>query len=171
MAVTARDVWYFLLTVALALAFVGAYNLSVWLTQPDDPPAPPLSVTSVDGAVFTLSEHRGSVVVVDFFATWCEPCAIVESRLGQVFNASEVPGLVIVSVGGDLDEDMNMLGAYQNKHAIPWTVARGTEQVLSDWGIQQFPHVVVVDKEGRMAAVFHGLPEPGQLERAIRNAA
>lgn len=69
----------------------------------EDTPAPDFTLIDIDGNNFTLSQHRGKVILIDFMATWCPLCHIQLSELTEVF--SQVGDeIIMISIDIDLQE-------------------------------------------------------------------
>lgn len=70
-------------------------------SAPEPALAPDFTLTSLDGEPFTLSEHRGEVVVLNFWATWCLPCIAEMPELDALQREFEGDGLVVVGISQD----------------------------------------------------------------------
>src|SRR5437868_4964602 len=80
-----------------------------WSRKPlklsDNPPAPNFSVADLNGRPLTLSAYRGEVVLLNFWATWCEPCRKEIPRFIEFQNRYGNSGLQVVGIS--LDDDIN----------------------------------------------------------------
>jgi len=102
-----------------------------------------------------ISQHKGRVVILNFFATWCEPCQ------------AEIPGLVnlrrhypvdkVTILGISLDEDQALVPPFVGKYGINYPVRMASMDVLRMFSIRSVPHNTVYDVTGRLAANQPGL--------------
>ncbi len=74
-------------------------------TPAEGNPAPPFSLTSLDGTQISASDLKGSVVVLDFWATWCPPCVASLPRLDDLFQNLKDPSLKIFAVNEAEDKE------------------------------------------------------------------
>lgn len=119
-------------------------------------PAPALKAPRLDkpGQPFDLAALRGKPVLVDFFASWCEPCAAVAPAVARF--AALHPGIHIVGVSLDNPQTMGDLPAFLAKHAITWPVigeSLGWDGELDDaWRVDGIPSLILVNADGTVAA-------------------
>jgi thiol-disulfide isomerase/thioredoxin len=115
-------------------------------------PAPRISYTLLDGKTYVLSAHRGHVIFLDFWASWCEPCK-VELPLVEAF-ARQHPEVDVVPV--NVGESLPVVTSYANEHHLgnvatdPKSISQGYFQ------LDGFPTVVVIDPQGRIRATWQG---------------
>jgi thiol-disulfide isomerase/thioredoxin len=130
------------------------------------------TLTGLDGKKLTLASLKGSVVILDFWATWCQPCRIQHPMYEQVKqrfkDRSDVVFLAI-----DTDEDRSLVAPFLDE--IKWT----RNAVYFDEGLQRLlqvtsiPTTIMFDKEGHVASRMTGfLPEKfvDQLSERIKGA-
>ena len=106
-------------------------------------------LVDINGKSFSLSEHLGKVVLLDFFATWCGPCIMEIEHLQALYRDYSSEQLVILSISVDLESDsLPKLQLFAEQNQMQWTVARDTDNVGYKYGVSPIPHLVVVDTEG-----------------------
>lgn len=110
-------------------------------------PAPDFVLKSTDGTNVRLSEFRGDVVVVSFFASWCSHCPAQLQALADLEQRYADRGLTVLAV--DIDENTGRGGDGNARY--PFTVLRDADKsVARAYDIPDLPYVVIVDPDGRM---------------------
>ena len=120
-----------------------------------------------DGSPYLLSEHKGKIVVVNFWATWCGPCRAMEPHFEHV--AAQFQGIAdIVFLAADCDEDETLVPPYLQEEKPRTTVvfADGLDRLLA---VNSFPTVVVLDRAGKIAYRAEGF-DPDYVETELSNA-
>ena len=113
--------------------------------------APPFAVATVDGGTFSLADHRGEVVLLDFMATWCVPCRKQIPEFAEVHARHGQAGLVAVSLDVDPLEDVEDLRAFRDGLGVEWAFALDSAGVRVLYDAITLPKQVLVDREGRVA--------------------
>ncbi|MBX7104892.1 MAG: TlpA family protein disulfide reductase [Gemmataceae bacterium] len=128
---------------------------------------------TLDGGEFRLADHRGSVVVVDFWATWCKPCVKSLPDLVTLAEKHKDAGLKVVGI--NLDYQRAALIQFLGQLPLPWPQVIFEEKDKMGWnsplakqfGVEAIPHILVIDKDGKLyASDVHG-PD---LARAVAGA-
>jgi thiol-disulfide isomerase/thioredoxin len=116
-----------------------------------------LAGTTAKGAAFAWPAYRGKVVLVDFWATWCGPCRREMPNVKALYEKNANRGFEVVGVS--LDEDLEALAEYLDENEIPWeTLAgEGTQDLAEQYGVRGIPTMMLVDKEGKIVGVSHGV--------------
>jgi len=121
--------------------------------------APAFELTLFDGSTFRLDEHRGQVVVLNFWASWCEPCREEMPALQAAAKAAG-PDVVFVGIGAKTDRDEDAR-AFAEEFAITYPVGRDIQggdpangAIQLAYRVFAFPSTYVIDPEGRIDAVL-----------------
>jgi cytochrome c biogenesis protein CcmG/thiol:disulfide interchange protein DsbE len=114
-------------------------------------PAPGFALHGLGGGNVSLAALRGHPVIVNFWATWCEPCKRESAELQQTYERYRSRGLVVVGVDtSDLTGDAK---AFVRKYGLTYPIARdkGTKTAVA-YGVLQVPETFFVDRRGRLVA-------------------
>jgi peroxiredoxin len=126
------------------------------------------SGTSVDGERISLEDLRGKVVLLDFWATWCGPCAQALPGLKRLVKRTTDEPVVVVSISGDTDVQKWRASVAENQMTWPQLIdARG--QIQRVYGVEGIPTYIVIDHEGiiRERAVGYSSWTDRDLQAAI----
>jgi cytochrome c biogenesis protein CcmG/thiol:disulfide interchange protein DsbE len=127
-------------------------------------PAPPVALAALDGGRFSLAEHRGRVVFLDFWASWCAPCKQSLPLVEHYARAHPDIDVVAVNVG----ESAAAARAYARQTRLANVVLDPDEIAAHAYGINGFPTMVVVDPAGLVRAKWIGY-DPA-VEQAMADA-
>lgn len=150
--------------VPLVAAFV--FTLSAYAGQP----APNLELHDLKGAMHKLSEFKGKPVVLNFWATWCVPCAAEMPMLSEM--QEKYKGKVVFIAASIDDEDAKTdIDSFVKKHkGDALTVMTGaTFDNLDDFGVNQaMPGTVFIDAEGNIVDRVTGALKRDDLENRLQ---
>lgn len=131
--------------------------------------SPSLSFTTVDGTELGPESLAGRVVLLDFWATWCEPCTDALPYYQTLHALYGEAGLVIVAVS--VDEDPTDVEAFRASHDLAFHVVwDGEHDLVSHWSPTTMPTSYLVDRDGVLRAVHAGFSEesPTALDAEIQ---
>lgn len=118
-------------------------------------PAPEVDLNLLDGRTFRLSEQKGRVVVLDFWATWCGPCLQTMPEIDRVVHEFEGRNVDLVAV--NLEEPASIITATLERTKLQLTVALDRDGVVAArYKTTAIPQTVVIDPEGNVARVIVG---------------
>jgi peroxiredoxin/outer membrane lipoprotein-sorting protein len=126
------------------------------------------SLRSLESAKVTLSELRGKVVLLNFWATWCRPCLKELSIIEKLHREYEAKGLVVLGISGEDSASVkNFLK--QNQYTQP-VLMDDKRDVHRMYGARSIPTVIVIDRSGVIRAHEVGGRSEGELIAALRSA-
>ena len=131
-------------------------------------PAPNFSLKDADGRLVQLSDFRGKVVLLNFWATWCDPCRIEIPWFVEFERQHKGQGFAVVGVS--MDEDgWQAIKPFVSEAGINYRVLLGNDTVSDLYGgIDSLPTSFVIDREGRIAAVHIGLVSKSRYENDLQ---
>jgi thiol-disulfide isomerase/thioredoxin len=143
------------------------------LPAADRVPAPAIHGETLDGQRLDLASFKGKVVVVNFWASWCAPCRAESARLVQV--AKETAPLGVSFVGVDFKDERSAAKRFAEVHNVPYPSLFDQPGVvltrLHKLVPQEPPSTLVLDRDGRIAALFVGGITETQLAAPLRKLA
>ncbi|MEW6213262.1 MAG: TlpA disulfide reductase family protein [Acidobacteriota bacterium] len=122
------------------------------------------------GETIALSELRGKVVVLDFWAEWCKPCRKLEPLFDQLMSEYQSKPVRFFTLSIWPGRDFNPQ-AYIKAHKMASTFLIGDDAVARDYGIWGVPTYFVIDTTGKVSCIHVLLSvEPEPLEKKLREA-
>jgi thiol-disulfide isomerase/thioredoxin len=131
------------------------------------PAAPAFAFRRLAGAgTVRLSSYAGKVVVLAFWASWCEPC---KSELPELEKLSRHYRLgPVVVVGLDVHDSESDARAFVRKRRLTFPIAIDrSEQAVTAYGVQALPELFIVSPTGYVVEHFRGLISPAEIERVV----
>ncbi|HEY4014269.1 MAG TPA: TlpA disulfide reductase family protein [Polyangiaceae bacterium] len=127
------------------------------------------AATLSDPATFRLSELRGHAVLLDFWATWCEPCRLEAPIVEQLSRRWSDRGVVVVGVDTDTP-DQGDPARFAAAHGLTYPMVKDDGRASRAYGVDALPTLVVVSRMGKIVAVRSGMTDDAELERLVREA-
>jgi len=115
-------------------------------------PAPPMRIKAPDGTIHDLSDLKGKVVLVKFWATWCGPCAMSTPYINSVYEKHKDEGFTVLGVALEQDNG-EQIPAYVRDMKVQYPVGMADPpEYVRQWisGSVGIPAVFIVDKQGRI---------------------
>ncbi|QOV87673.1 TlpA family protein disulfide reductase [Humisphaera borealis] len=132
-------------------------------------PAPDFKLKDLEGKEVKLSDLKGQVVMLDFWATWCGPCRASMPHLDAIYKEFGDKGLKAFAV--NLREKDTVIKPFVEKTKLGMPVLLDVEgKVAKSFGVSGIPQTVVIDKDGKIVKVTVGSGTHEQIKTAIEEA-
>src|SRR6201992_4479510 len=118
----------------------------------DTGPAPSFSLTDVSGQTGTLSQYKGQVVMVNFWATWCGPCQQEMPLLDQMYKKYKPAGFTLIGV--NVDKEAPTVKDLLTRKPVSFPVLLDpANQVSKAYHVDDMPSTVIIDRKGNIRYV------------------
>ena len=157
---------------ALTLTGCGSQSskeITVTYQKPPDKrnPAPDFTLKDADGKTVKLSDYKGKVVLLNFWATWCGPCKIEIPWFIEFQKTYKDRGFTVIGVSVD-DEGWEIVKPYLASKQVNYPVVVSSESVNTLYGgIESLPTTFIIDKDGKIANTHIGLVSKKEYESDI----
>jgi len=132
-----------------------ALAANVVKTWPSARPVPELELADLDGKPWKLAAHAGKVVLLNFWATWCEPCRLEMPSLDAVAAKLKPQGLVVCAV--NYKESAEVIRRFLERMPFKPTILLDPDgDATSDWTPRVFPSTVLIGRNGKPTHVVVG---------------
>lgn len=161
------------ITIIAVAAWLAAAPAS-WSASPPKAPAPrrapDFTLKDLDGKPHKLSDYRGKVVVVNFWATWCPPCRAEMPSMERTYEA--LKGRPFAMVGVEVGEEWESVQAFVEQTGVKYPILLDSDSAVSrNWHVVGLPTSYVIDAEGQVVGVIVGgrdWSEPAMRDRLTR---
>jgi cytochrome c biogenesis protein CcmG/thiol:disulfide interchange protein DsbE len=119
--------------------------------------APDFVLKDVSGKKVALSQFRGKVVLLEFWATWCPPCRATVPELTAIQEKYSGSGLVVLGVSLDEGEDLPAkLSSFTEEYKINYPLLIGNEETERAYDVRSIPMTFLIDRQGKVVASYMG---------------
>ena len=133
----------------------------------DPQPAPPFTLKDLSGKSISLSDSKGKVILLNFWATWCPPCNVEIPELVELQNQYK-DRLQVIGVSEDDDPPEKVLQFAQRK-GINYPIVMATPELIDAYGgVSALPTTFVVDDRGRVVQKHMGLVSQAAYTRELQ---
>ena len=115
----------------------------------------------------TMKSYRGKVLLLDFWATWCHGCKQEIPWFSEFSRKYGDKGLTVVGVSLDSD-GWKVVTPFIKTVQVPYQIILGNDAVSKAYGIENMPDTFLIDREGRVAAVYNGMVDKQNVEENLR---
>jgi len=136
---------------------IKSSNTENKVVNPDENKAPDFTLKSFDGKTVKLSDYKGQVIIIDFWATWCPPCRKGIPDLISIQNDYK-NDVVIIGISLDGEKTLKDVPGFVKSYAINYPIVYGDDKVVAAYGgIEGIPTAFVVDRKGNIVDKHVGL--------------
>ena len=129
--------------------------------------APEFALPDSTGKMMTLKQYRGKVVLLDFWATWCHGCKLEIPWFAEFSRKYGDKGVAVVGVSLDSD-GWRVVAPFIKSAQVPYQIILGNDVISRAYGIENMPDTFLIDREGRVAAVYKGMVDKQNVEENLR---
>jgi len=131
--------------------------------------APDFTLDDLEGGKVRLSELRGKVVFINFWATWCPPCRAEMPEIEAIHQEYRTKDVVVI--GGDIMESESIVRRFVQQGGYTWTFAMDTSgEVSAQYNINAIPTSYFIDREGIIRAINIGAMTRRAMEAKLSRA-
>ncbi|MFZ0388889.1 MAG: TlpA disulfide reductase family protein [Calditrichia bacterium] len=137
-------------------------------TNTGGPKAPDFTLRNSSGKEIRLSDYKGKVVILDFWATWCGPCRMEIPSFVEMRENYNDKGLEIIGVSLDRD-GWQAVNPFVQQYKINYPIVLGTQQIVADYGgINAIPTTFIINKNGEIVDKVIGYKPKSYFENTIQ---
>jgi cytochrome c biogenesis protein CcmG/thiol:disulfide interchange protein DsbE len=130
--------------------------------------APDFTLDDSKGAPIKLSDYKGKVVLLDFWATWCHGCGTEIPWFIEYQTKYKDSGLAVIGVSMD-DDGWKVVKPFIEEKKMNYAVVLGNADVAKLYKVDAMPVTVLIDREGRIAESYDGVVDRAACEAKIQS--
>jgi len=128
--------------------------------------APGFTLHNSKGAVVTLAQYKGKVVLLDFCATWCTGCKVEIPWYMEFDKKYKRKGLAVVGVS--MDDNWKPVKPFLKEKGIKYPVLLGNQDLAKLYNLTAMPLTLLIDRDGKVAVSHAGIVEKDEFEHQIQ---
>lgn len=129
--------------------------------------APEIALTDSAGKTLKLTDYRGKIVLLNFWATWCGGCKEEMPWYSQFEKTYGPQGFAVIGVSQD-EDGWKIVKPFLAKTPIPYRIVLGDETTGKKYNVDAMPVSLLLDRQGRIAASYTGLVDRSDIEDNIK---
>ena len=130
--------------------------------------APDFTLPDLEGNSLTLSDFKGRVIILNFWATWCPPCRREIPDFVELYEKYKDENLLIIGVNLDRG-DSRAVKQFSKNYKINYPVVLGNVNVTQDYGeIRAIPTTFIIDRKGNIKEKYVGYQPRATFEKAVK---
>jgi len=131
-------------------------------------PAPGFALPDSKGASIKLSDYKGKVVLLDFWATWCGGCKVEIPWFMEFADRYKDKGFAVIGVSMD-EEGWTVVKPFVQTKKLNYPVILGTEEMAKQYGgVDALPQTFLIDRDGKIVSTHEGLVDKAAIESEIQ---
>lgn len=167
----------FAIVLAIAPPLFAQRDVHAELVAPKDrKPAPAFSLAAETGRITRLSDYQGKVVLLNFWASDCGGCVLEIPSVVDVQTAYKHTGFTVLGISMDIPyeqlkdakEAWGKVRPFMAKSKINYPILMGNESLFKKFGLTELPDTFLIDRSGRVAAVYVGIINKDDVEANAR---
>ena len=120
-----------------------------------NPPAPNFVLPDKNGTLYSLSDFRGKVVVINFWASWCPPCVAEMPSLQRAADKLKKHDISVLGIG--VGESRDSVTSFLERMPLQFPLLLDTKtEVMQGWSVPSLPTTIIVDANGKIALLALG---------------
>jgi peroxiredoxin len=127
--------------------------------------APGFALNDSEGVPVRLSDYKGRVVLLNFWATWCHGCVLEIPWFIEFQERYKDSGLSVIGVS--MDEDWKPVKAFVEEKKVNYPIVIGNEGLGKLYGLDSMPMTLLIDRDGKIAASYTGVVDKGACESKL----
>ncbi len=140
----------------LGVALFSLSGLGKIKGQSSSSPAPDFALPDLDGKTVKLSDFKGKVIILDFWATWCSPCVYEIPHFIELYEQYKENGFQMIGIAFQSGSASN-IRQFVEKHGINYPILMGNRVIAREYGgINAIPTTFVIDRQGRIVQKYIG---------------
>lgn len=156
-----------IMSILIIISFLLTTN-TLSANTPDNKKAADFALKTLEGKTVKLSDFKGKIVIIDFWATWCPPCRKGVPDLVDL-QKTYSKDLVIIGISLDQDKTIKDLKPFIQNYGINYPVVLGDAKVVQDYGgVNAIPTSFIVDQKGFIIDTHVGLVPKSVYEDKIK---
>jgi peroxiredoxin len=129
------------------------------------PPAPGFELKNLEGESVKLSDFKGKVVLLNFWATWCPPCIKEMPMFQDLYQKHKDKGFVILGVS--MDKSKKIAQKFIQKEGITYPILMGNPELGAKYRVRGLPTSYIIGRQGHLLRQFMGMPSKRKLEKVL----
>ena len=145
-------------------------NPQAFLVTDAGKPAPGFRLSTFDGKAVSLSDYRGKVVLLDFWATYCAPCVQALPELQALHAKNAARGFAVVGV--TVDDRAPLVQKATSRAKVAYPILKATPEVWNAYKVNALPSLILVGRDGNIIKRYGGEADKAamlaEIEKALR---